>query len=564
MDETQFRALPERQRKAEQERLQGLGLYPAGARLDGAWGPSTDAAYALENKRAAEEARAARDAGLEEKRLEIEKLKATGAVETSTAAAKKTEAEAAAATAKAARREVYNRQASSPEGITAQSAATLAAPALGTAGGLRFGQKVNERMNAGQEKRNVTLREAADDRVKGLTTREGAVTGTKLSGAMPFKSAVMRTTARMAPHLALGAISAGKGAYVLNDYDEEQPFYPRMADRAAGLGYIGFGTGLAKMSVEHGASPGVSPDVKALSIINSSQLRRNNSAGEPDAKPAAASTLAALRKEAQDLQLPGRSKLTTKNQLQLALENFRNNAKNLPKSAMLGPLAAGTLAYSATPDRAQAGTGEAGSDRSEAATNALAAGGIAYGAQKGLNAIPKGGGAMFTGLNMPSTIDAMTDYTPEEVAQGDELLARNLPSWARFGRVEDAYQRITPAPGNPSYPLSNQLQPETRGYWERHRRGAPPMPPSVRMESENLSLPENNPVHAPDIQGPIPGEEVAAPPKNALDAAGRVPTEFGTALQEFLAMVKEMQAEMQAEQGQGAPIGAGMPMGRGY
>lgn len=525
MDERQFRALPEKQRKAEQERLQGLGLYPAGARLDGAWGPSTDAAYALENKRAVEEAKAARDASLEDKRLGNETLRAEAEATRAAAEAKKTEAEATAATAKAARREVYNRQASSPEGMTAQSAATLAAPALGTAGGLRFGQKVNERMNAGQEKRNVTLREAADDRVKGLTTREGAVTGTKLAGAMPFRNSAMRTTARMAPHLALGAISIGKGAHVLSGYDEEQPFYPRMADRAAGLGYIGFGSGLAKMSVEHGASPGVSPDVKALSIINSNQLRRNNSAGEPDAKPASASTLAALRKEAQDLQLPGRSKLTTKNQLQLALENFRNNAKNLPKSAMLGPLAAGTLAYSATPDRAQAGTGEAGSNRSEAATNALAAGGIAYGAQKGLNAIPKGGGAMFGGAMGPSVIDAMTDaYIPADSPayqeskrqedmrasdagqQTNAFLARNLPSALHFGEIarQDVSNvpspnpmRTTPEPGNPYFPLSSQ-----------------------------------------------PMEE---PPKNALDAAGRVPTEFGTALQEFLAMVKEMQAEMQQD-----------------
>lgn len=195
-------------------------------------------------------------------------------------------------------------------------------------------------------------------------------------------------------------------------------------------------------------------------------------------------------------------------------------------SSMVGPLVAGGLAYELAGEPVEAADGSTSEPSTGNRLAAAGAGaGIAYGAQKGLNAIPKGGGAMFGGAMGPSVIDAMTDaYIPADSPayqeskrqedmrasdagqQTNAFLARNLPSALHFGEIarQDVSNvpspnpmRTTPEPGNPYFPLSSQ-----------------------------------------------PMEE---PPKNALDAAGRVPTEFGTALQEFLAMVKEMQAEMQQD-----------------
>ena len=172
------------------------------------------------------------------------------------------------------RTRIYQEQAGSPEGIATQSAANLVAPALTTSLGYYAGGKLNERLDRGQGNRNVVLRGAADDRVRGLTTREGANTGTKLSGAMPLGNPALRSLSRMAPHAGLAGIAGIKAYDLLND-DTEKPFYAEQADRAAGLGYIGFGAGLGKRGIEHAVSPGTPPDAQALSVINSSQLRRN-------------------------------------------------------------------------------------------------------------------------------------------------------------------------------------------------------------------------------------------------------------------------------------------------
>lgn len=439
---------------------------------------------------------------------------------------------------------------------------------------------------------------------------------------------VRRSMGRMAPYAGPGLLFAGEGLGLRAIAPHIQSEAGQEIARAAGTGLVGASIGVTGKGLINSFTPQVSsnspgvppappPPRNALDAAGRAMQPGAVPLGGPSALPPPKNELDAAGRASRSAAAPAKTPysdrliaaaraagasgpLTKQGAADYLAKNLSDenrsavakalNVKNGPNlatrigtaiktmaskpgaSSMVGPLVAGGLAYELAGEPVEAADGSTSEPSTGNRLAAAGAGaGIAYGAQKGLNAIPKGGGAMFTGLNMPSTIDAMTDYTPEEVAQGDEFLARNLPEWARFGRVEDAYQRITPAPGNPSYPLSNQLQPETRGYWERHRRGAPLMPPSVRMESENLSLPENNPVHAPDIQGPIPGQEAVSPPKNALDAAGRVPTEFGTALQEFLAMVKEMQAEMQAQQGQGqgqgqaASMGAGMPTGgRGY
>lgn len=395
--------------EAEQRKLKSLGHFKG--KIDGVDGPKTQAARdafkldeAANADRKAEREEKARADKLRERELKIkeEELKQSG---------KKQDSEDAEAKAKRERREEYARQETSPEGMTAKGAASIITPALTTSAGYGLGGKLNERLDRAQEGRNVTLRGAAEDRVKGLTTREGAVTGTKLAGAMPFSNPLMRSTARMAPHLGLASVAFGKGAEHLSGYDEDQPYYSRMADRAAGLGYIGFGAGLGKRGIEYAASPGVSPDAQALSVINSSQLRRNPAANAqvnrllqaqqtpstplqtvPPAAPPPPQSQPSQPPQQHSARLanavtatggkPSKSKAANYQALQKSINdgNAAEVAKalNLPEgtsrrtimqrarelvstrgvSSWALPFAAGAFAYSMTPEEAQASTGE--------------------------------------------------------------------------------------------------------------------------------------------------------------------------------------------------------------
>src|SRR5688572_12832557 len=102
MNEQQFRRLPEDQRISAQKRLIELGIYVG--KPDGKWGEGTKAAFELEAKKAADDAKAAR-AGEERARqdklrgeeIEVEKLKAQSGKTVADADAKKKEEEAKAA-----------------------------------------------------------------------------------------------------------------------------------------------------------------------------------------------------------------------------------------------------------------------------------------------------------------------------------------------------------------------------------------------------------------------------------------------------------------------------------
>ncbi len=467
MQESDYLKLPTAQRKQLQKQLQEQGLYFGP--IDGLSGTGMRTAFKQQEDKAAAEAVRKEANRLEEKKLEIEATKAASQKATGEAEAEKTRQEIEASKTRESRKTKYNEDANSALGMTAQSAATLAAPALGTAGGLRFGKFVNERQDIGQERRNVTLRGAAEDRVKGLTTREGAIKGTTLAGAMPYENRLLRVGSRMGAHLGLGALSAGKGAEVLSQYDEDQPFYPRMADRAAGLGYIGFGSGLIKRGIEQAAQPGVSPDAQALSVINSTQLRRNGLQGPsrdltattvepdttgtpkilppPDVTETASTTVrpgtkAYLLQQAKDLGIKGGTGMA---KADLA-DKVANKLLEHGSKRTVGPRGGGAtgaaigaaLGYMASPSDAQAspdGASMTGSD--QALTNAGLAGGAAYGTNRLLQAIP---GAL-EGANIamaPSMVDAMTDYSPEELNQGRNWMARNLPSALQFGAIKQA------------------------------------------------------------------------------------------------------------------------------
>lgn len=368
MNEEQFKALSEDQRKALQRELQAKGLYPADARIDGVWGPATGAAFQLQETRMAEREAAARQDALEQERLAIERTKAQSQ-------AQQTEAEAGRLAAETEARNRYNEQSSSNLGLATSVGANVAAPLVGVATGRAMGAGINALMDRSQENKNRVLAAAAEDRLKGVTTRKGAQSGTTVAGAMPARNSVLRVGGRMLPHAITGAGMAAKGAAMLSQGNEDDPYYTQMANRAAGLGMIGTGVGIAERGANYAVSPGVSPDAKSIAIIESEGLRRNNAPPEP--KGPTPGTLAALKQEARDLNISGRSKLTTKSALQSAIDAAKKGAK----SGVLGPLAAGALAYGATRNQAQAADGTGGG-QGQALTNAAGAAGMTALAQR--------------------------------------------------------------------------------------------------------------------------------------------------------------------------------------
>lgn len=367
--------------KTLQAEMKRLGIYQGD--VDGKLGPQTQAALEVYRAREAKQradsestaaARAAQERAdaLEANRLalEAEKLRQTGQAG---------EVANAAETAKVARKAAYDADAQSGLGMATQTAAGAPAALTGVAAGRGMGMGINALMDRSQANKNATLAAAAQDRVAGLTTREGARTGTSLSGALPSKSPIARVGGRMLPHIGIGGFMAGKGAYMLDQEGEEDPFYPKMVNRAAGIGMLGAGTGLAERGLTYGISPGVPPDAKSIAIIESNQLRRNNAA--PDAP--AVSPKNALLAEAKAAGVPKAYKMT-KGELQKALSK-------LP--GMAGPLAAGALAYAMSPDDAQAADGSGGGNTS-ALTNAGLTAGAAYGARSAMRAAPVLGRAL--------------------------------------------------------------------------------------------------------------------------------------------------------------------------
>jgi hypothetical protein len=114
------------------------------------------------------------------------------------------------------------------------------------------------------------------------------------------------------------------------------------------------------------------------------------------------------------------------------LQHARGIMKLGGRSAILLPLAAGGLAYELAGRPAEAADGSTAepptSDRLEAAG---IAGGTAYGMSKVLNALPRGGGTMFGEAMAPQMVDAMTDYSQEDVNAGRNWMARNTPGVSR-------------------------------------------------------------------------------------------------------------------------------------
>jgi hypothetical protein len=290
----------------------------------------------------------------------------------------------------------------------------------------------------------------------------------------------------MAPHLGLAGVAAYKGIPLINEVDETQPFYPQMADRAAGLGYLGFGSGLVKRGIEQATNPGTPPDARSLAIINSNRLMRNNlnapignspiNRGQivdadviPDRpqqlpppqaeapREVQPGSKADYMRQAQSLGVKGRTRMTKAQLVDAVNEANKGNATRRVRGPRL-PGAAGAaigagVAYMATPDDAQAATGNSVTGQDRALTNAGVAGGIAAGTNRLLQAVPQVAKTAFgsgAAMAMPGEIiPAMTDYAPEDINMGRNWLARNLPESVQFGAVDQARQMAQVPERNP-------------------------------------------------------------------------------------------------------------------
>lgn len=436
MDEAQFKALPLAQRKAHQERLQSLGLYTGS--IDGNWGSGTKAAFDGEKKRIAEDAERARKGKIEEQ-------SASADAELKSAEAKGKLAKAAEEERKTTARKERADTASSGLGMLAQTLAGAPAALGGVAIGREMGKGINYYMDESQKNKNAKLRGLAEDRRAGLTSPRGAQAAARISGVMPSENSIMRVGGRMLPHAALGTFMGGKGALMLAQEDPDGPFYPDMVNRAAALGMLGAGTGIAERGIMYGVAPGEAADAQAIGVIQSDQLRRGK------AQSAKSGTLTPRQMLVEEAKAAGIKGVGKKNmaQLQAAL-------KALPKAGIAAPLAAGTLAYMATPGDANASTdGDSvtGSDR--ALTNAVGATGAGYGMSRLMSALgrkaPNAMRALGSGLTMatPGAAVDMTDVDQENLNMARNSAARYLPEFVQGGAIGEAREMAQVPTPNP-------------------------------------------------------------------------------------------------------------------
>lgn len=437
MDEAQFKALSLAQRKAHQERLQSLGLY-AGS-IDGDWGSGTKAAFDGEKKRLAEDAERARKGKIEEQ-------SAAADAELKSATAKGKLAEAAESERKTIARKERADTAASGLGMLAQTLAGAPAALGGVWAGREMGKGINYYMDESQKNKNAKLRGLAEDRRAGLTSPRGAQAAARVSGVMPSESSILRVGGRTLPHLALGGFMGGKGAMMLAQEDPDGPFYPDIVNRAAGLGMIGAGTGIAERGILYGVAPGEAADAQAIAVIQSDQLRRGKS------QTPKGGTLTARQMLVEEAKAAGVKNIAKKNMTQL-----QDALKKLPKAGPMAiPAAAGTLAYMATPSDANASTDGAsvtGNDR--ALTNAAGGAGAGYGMSRLMDTLkrnaPNAMRAVGSGLTMatPGAAVDMTDVDQENLNMARNSAARYLPEFVQggaIGEARDMAQVPTPNP----------------------------------------------------------------------------------------------------------------------
>ena len=294
MDEVTFNALPEAERKAEQRRLQALGLY-SGA-IDGRWGRETGAAYAqamqVEQQRQAEE----RSQALQQQQLEIQRAQA----EAQRAETERLQAESAMEAQRRAEAESPYEQ--------GRQIALFGAPAVaGMAGGYMKGNALSRALRERASERAANIKGLANDVRSGTIPRADATrTAEKLR--------LFKPTRHGAGPMAFGGFLAGAGA-------AQRAFAPELTDNPVGQDVIrglgglesGLGTGIFAQQLGSMMSGVQQPDARDIAAIDSappSSPSAPQSSSPTTARPSPnPGTRAALYQEAKARDLPVTSKM---------------------------------------------------------------------------------------------------------------------------------------------------------------------------------------------------------------------------------------------------------------
>lgn len=399
---------------AAQRYLQAKGLY-SGA-LDGKPGEKTAAAVRAYHQ--ALEQKAQQDAEMRQREL---------AVQAQEAQARQAEAEA-------------QREASDPTNV----ATRMAVEGAPYVAGIGAGYGMSRALSGGMQKADDALGEQVSRLAKDQTLRPEVAQGqlNRLRGARRGRTAAQF----MIPGALVGA-GAATQQYLAPQFDD-----PRMQEA---IKLIGTGETAAGLTV--GAKQMIDtikrPD--PIDAVDEARIRSRalGPAPEPEISPKPAApasagpkpgTKAAMLQQAKDYGIKGRHSMN-KGELAKVLAQQTKDAgskrgalssaiRKLPKSGVVLPLAAGSLAASMAD--AEAGQGATMADRG---VNAAAAGGTAAGATYGLSKlaerIPQGVMPQAAPGFAPGMIDSMTDYSPEELNMGRNYLARNLPESLQVGAI---------------------------------------------------------------------------------------------------------------------------------
>lgn len=232
-----------------------------------------------------------------------------------------------------------------------------------------------------------------------------------------------------------------------------------------------------------------------------------------------------LKQQAKRYNIKGRSKMSP-DELRAAVGEAvattkapRGGAASKMIKGLAGPVVGGVVAADAAYNQARARGADTGEAVGDAATTGAAVGGTTaaglYGANKLLGALPRAvGQAVGAGSTMMAPMAAADAYdpTPEQLNMDRNQIASMLPSWARFGALEDAYQMAQVPERNqqidqePSYPLSGAM-PEAEALQVPEQMPAPEQPEPEDFDAQIADLQR--------IFAQLDAEDVPDPMQNA-------------------------------------------------
>lgn len=341
---------------------------------------------------------------------------------------------------------IANQQANDPTNNAIRGLTEIGPYGLGVGGGLFAGHAASKALTAKDQALAGQMRDVA---VHPDIAGEIAAKGMRVAN--------IARAMRVGANLASAAPFLGSQYYIRQQAertdDKGQPLYDPETRKWLNLGAnadMGAGLGIAAHGVYDIKNRIGSPvDQVSQGLIRTRAARERGSppaaALPAPAAPAAAGpppgSRAWMLDRAGELDIKGASSLNkTDLAAALAQATQAHGAKRtvMPRGGanILFPLAAGALAYEAAVNEAKAGDNSLGG--TGATAGPLAAGGTAaagaYGVNKLLERLPAGVGEAMA----PSMVDAMTDYSPEELNQARNWMARSLPSWMQAGAVKQA------------------------------------------------------------------------------------------------------------------------------